>query len=362
MKSTHFFLGANSAEGFYSLYDQLLDAELDDLLILKGGPGCGKSTFMRRIAGALEKAGADTVYIHCSGDPHSLDGVIFPSIRTALVDGTAPHVLEPRYMAARERYVDLSPFYDINGAKTRCAALVEQADAYRVCYREAYHALRALGGIDAERRMIAQKGIDGEKLMHRAMGIAARELRGGRKGEKGRERKAFLGGITHEGVICRFDSVDALCPRVYEICDRCGLAAPVLQMLRETALTAGEDAIVCPDPNRPSVVQHLLLPSRGVAFITTGEELCYTGNPYRRLRVDAMADAALTRAQKARLRFLRRIRRALEEEAVAALSGAKQEHDALEALYRPLIRFEGVEALCGQETERLLGRFACTVS
>ena len=55
MKSTHFFLGANSAEGFYSLYDQLLDAGLDDLLILKGGPGCGKSTFMRRIAEALEK-------------------------------------------------------------------------------------------------------------------------------------------------------------------------------------------------------------------------------------------------------------------------------------------------------------------
>ncbi len=28
MKHTHFFLGANSAEGFYGLYDQLLDARL----------------------------------------------------------------------------------------------------------------------------------------------------------------------------------------------------------------------------------------------------------------------------------------------------------------------------------------------
>ena len=47
MKQTHFFLGANSAEGFYGLYDQLLDARLYDLIILKGTPGCGKSTFMR---------------------------------------------------------------------------------------------------------------------------------------------------------------------------------------------------------------------------------------------------------------------------------------------------------------------------
>ena len=69
MKQTHFFLGANSAEGFYGLYDQLLDARLYDLIILKGTPGCGKSTFMRRVAAALEERGLESVYIHCSGDP-----------------------------------------------------------------------------------------------------------------------------------------------------------------------------------------------------------------------------------------------------------------------------------------------------
>lgn len=95
MKQTHFFLGANSAEGFYGLYDQLLDAKLYDLIILKGTPGCGKSTFMRRVAAALEERGLETVYIHCSGDPDSLDGVIAPAIRTAIVDGTAPHGTAP---------------------------------------------------------------------------------------------------------------------------------------------------------------------------------------------------------------------------------------------------------------------------
>ena len=95
MKQTHFFLGANSAEGFYGLYDQLLDARLYDLIILKGTPGRGKSTFMRRAAAALEERGLETVYIHCSGDPDSLDGVIAPAIRTAIVDGTAPHGTAP---------------------------------------------------------------------------------------------------------------------------------------------------------------------------------------------------------------------------------------------------------------------------
>ena len=56
MKPVYFFLGANSEEGFFSLYDQLLGGRLDDLMILKGGPGCGKSTFMRRVGAAMERA------------------------------------------------------------------------------------------------------------------------------------------------------------------------------------------------------------------------------------------------------------------------------------------------------------------
>ena len=354
MKNTHFFLGANSAEGFYGLYDQLLDVRLYDLLILKGGPGCGKSTFMRRAAAAMEERGLETVYIHCSGDPDSLDGVIFPAIGTAIVDGTAPHVLEPRYVGAHERYVDLSPCYDLAAAKETASGLTALTDAYRASYREAYHVLRALGGVDEERRALVRARFDGEKLLRRAAGIAAREFRG--RGEaRGRSAEVFLGGLTCQGRLCRFDSVDALCPRVYELCDSYGLAAPMLRALREAALDAGEDVLACRDPLRPAELEHLLIPARGLAFITTGEGVRYEGKPYRRLRVDAMAEEKLARAEKAHLRFIRRVRRALEEEAVASLARAKRGHDALEALYRPCVDFEAVNALCGAEIARLGG-------
>lgn len=77
MQPLHFFLGANSEEGFSSLYEQLLGGRFDDLLILKGGAGSGKSTFMRRVGAAVERTGERVVYINCSGDPDSLDGAIF---------------------------------------------------------------------------------------------------------------------------------------------------------------------------------------------------------------------------------------------------------------------------------------------
>ena len=90
-ESVRIFLGANSGAGFVSLYEQLLDARFDDLLIIKGGPGCGKSSFMRAVAKKLTEDEHFAIYVNCSGDPNSLDAVLFPDLRVALVDGTAPH-------------------------------------------------------------------------------------------------------------------------------------------------------------------------------------------------------------------------------------------------------------------------------
>ena len=111
-----YFLGANSPRGFYSLYSELLPPETAEAVyILKGGPGCGKSTVMGQVAARLAQAGETVEYILCSGDPASLDGVVIPRLRTALVDGTAPHVVEPKYPGVAEQYVNLGACYDRAG-------------------------------------------------------------------------------------------------------------------------------------------------------------------------------------------------------------------------------------------------------
>ena len=51
---TRFFLGANSGEGFRNLFSQVTDLEdTHDLMVLKGGPGVGKNTFMREVGRAM---------------------------------------------------------------------------------------------------------------------------------------------------------------------------------------------------------------------------------------------------------------------------------------------------------------------
>jgi hypothetical protein len=93
---TNFFAGANSGDGFQNLFSEVVDlADTYDLMVLKGGPGVGKNTFMREIGRCMEAAGTPVEYLWCSGDPDSLDGVVLPAIRCAVVDGTAPHGTAP---------------------------------------------------------------------------------------------------------------------------------------------------------------------------------------------------------------------------------------------------------------------------
>ena len=94
-----YFLGANTYNGFYSLYpDFTSSGTIDRLYILKGGAGCGKSSFMKSIAKAAENNGINTEKILCSGDPQSLDGLFIPTLKLAYVDGTAPHAAVTKFL------------------------------------------------------------------------------------------------------------------------------------------------------------------------------------------------------------------------------------------------------------------------
>ena len=112
MAVTRYFLGGNTASGFVSFYGQFCRGPEDFLWVIKGGPGCGKSSFMKTIGKAAENAGLDVEYVLCSGDPDSVDGVYLPALHTGYADGTAPHVLEAVTPGAAGLYLDLGQFYD----------------------------------------------------------------------------------------------------------------------------------------------------------------------------------------------------------------------------------------------------------
>ena len=104
MGNISYFLGCSSPEGFHSFFGELCPTHSGGYTyIIKGGPGTGKSSLMKRINSALTDAGIETELIYCSSDPASLDGVYAPALNCWIADGTSPHTLEPKYPGAALR-------------------------------------------------------------------------------------------------------------------------------------------------------------------------------------------------------------------------------------------------------------------
>ena len=173
------FLGANTGAGFVSLYSAFAAPE-DGAFVwyIKGGPGNGKSTLMRRAAERAEEAGLAVESILCSGDPDSLDGIYIPEKKLGYVDATSPHVQEPAVPGASGKYLDLSAFYRPIPPE-EAEKMRRLFAAYRCEYARAYdmlHAARLVspGGIpgvltaEAKARVRKRAEAFAEKAVHRS--------------------------------------------------------------------------------------------------------------------------------------------------------------------------------------------------
>ncbi len=354
MPKISYFLGANTPQGFCSRMDKLIDpGEARAIYILKGGPGCGKSSLMKKLGALAEERGLETEYIYCSGDPDSLDGLVLPQLGVALADGTAPHVMEPKYPGVVERYVNLGAFYDSKALAAHREEVAALLGAYQGCYRRAYRCLKGAGQLLEDNRELLETPELRSKLRKRAQGIISREIP--KNGPGGEVKERFLSAVSCQGQVCLFDTADALCKRVYELSDSYGRAHLLLEELLGAAVERGWEAVACPDPMAPQQLQHLLLPQLGVGFVTGSPELPYPKAPYRRIRLDAMADGEALGRNKARAKFTRKVSQALLEEGVEALRTGKKLHDELEGIYNPHVDFDGVYATAEALAEEIFG-------
>ena len=175
----------------YSLYDQLREGErMRDLIVLKGGPGVGKSTFMRCIANQAEEKGLQIEYIRCSGDPDSLDAVWLPQLGTAVVDGTAPRG-RAGYPAAVGRYVNLGQFYNVDRLKERRREIVACTNGYQAEYRKLMPACMPV--VQCVRRW---RAVPGQDLIMKSCAADLKYLAAGRGKKKrgiGRAAASFPG-------------------------------------------------------------------------------------------------------------------------------------------------------------------------
>lgn len=208
-----FFAGNNTSVGFYSYFDYIVrPEEADRIYILKGGPGVGKSSFMKRLAKFFYEKGADIEYIHCSTDYNSLDGIYLPKYKLAVVDGTSPHTRDPELPGLVEEILDFGKFLNRDLLLENRGEIIKINKEKANLYKRGYHYLEMAGIMLHETSTIYSEIMDTSTVYNLNMNLVAdldkiiSKYKINRS--KGRIRKMFADSYTPNGYV---SFVDKLC-------------------------------------------------------------------------------------------------------------------------------------------------------
>lgn len=321
------FLGANSATGFYSLYEPFVK----DLrtVVIKGGPGSGKSGLMKKIASYAHDQGLFTEYCHCSSDGDSLDGIRIPQRNLCVVDGTSPHLIEPKFAGAKDEIFYTGAFW--NGKKLRdsLTEIQELTERIQACFRRAYRYLAAAGSAAEDLRATAYKKTERDKMRDFARKMIRKHIK--KQNRTSVIYPRFLSGITPQGIRVNRDTVYTLAEKVFVLRDPCRAGVPFLETVMEESVEAGQDLYVFYDPLCPTVPEHVALPTAGIAFVT--ENRIHAFEPQNAYRIHLERFSTPDKQTKEHFAIAERFLSACLKEALDSLKQEKAYHDDLEEFY-----------------------------
>ena len=351
-----FFLGSITPKGFSPFFDTVYGPEDGwRVYILKGGPGTGKSTLLSKAAAMAIAAGMEVQIIPCSGNPDSLDAVILPRSKAFILDGTAPHVMEPTYPGVCESIVNLGEFYDADRLyknRDKIIALFKENAALNA---RARRYMAAAGSLSSDSYRIAMDHTDTEKAARFAASFAKRELPAKKKGE-GKETCRLLSAVTPYGSIFFEHTLHCMCDRVIAIEDEYGAASRVIMSTLRTALLGGGYSIItCPCPMAPDeCIDHIIIPEASLA-VCTSNRYHKVEKVTRRIHARRFTDMPSLRSRRQRLSFNRRAIKELMISACEILNDANKVHDEIEEYYIETMDFKGVEKAQNKIIESILG-------
>ncbi len=349
------FLGANTPKGFVSLFDELYNPyTTKNAYIIKGGPGSGKSTFMKKLGTALHLKGLDTGWIYCSSDPKSLDALYCDEIGFSIADGTSPHVLEPKFPGCGENIINTGEFWNEDILKEKAEDIRTLTLENSLFHRKSAAYLAAAGNIDSEMRTLLNPFINEDKINSFAVRFSMRETPKKKSSPPGRKRRMFLSAITPAGRIFLDETVHTLCTRVIGIEDEYSAVSGLLcERIGDYAVKNGYDVIFCNCPLRPKECEHLIIPEIGLCIMTVKSEH-KTEIPCDRLIHSGRFLHEGAKNNRSLLRFDSKLCSLLVDESINKLREAKGVHDELEKIYVGAMDFDALSRYCDRFTEKLL--------
>jgi len=336
-----YFAASNSYLGFVSYFDEIFSPEqYERIYIIKGGPGTGKSSFMKKIHNELSGR-IDTELIFCSSDTNSLDGVILKKDdkRVALLDGTAPHSADTKLPGAVDELLNLGDFWESAFISAKRDKIRDLCDEKSKAYSTAYSYLKIAGEcqkfIDKE-SLETYDSIEGKRLARKLCESYFGSL------SNGKRKTRLISAFGKDGEV----SLD-LCPK---ICDKNIFIDKTLPFFRflikdiaEAFAALGTDITVFPSALDGSRLDGILLSNEKI-FIggIDGGEAINTDKLYKKSKLG-----------NERLRVARELSDFSLGEAVRWFGIASELHFELENIYSGCMNFELVDRIFVKTLEEI---------
>lgn len=342
-------------------------------MVLKGGPGVGKSTFMKNLGQTMVNLGYDVEYHCCSSDNDSLDGLVIPAIQVALIDGTAPHIFDPRNPGAVDEIIHLGDYWDEAALRQHKEVVLDLNREISRLFAHAYRYLAQARLLDAdiESYYSESAAVDPASLKRVRRELVASIYPAVNEGEissPGRpdrydlnrpgllQRHLFASAITPAGCVNHFDTVFGQIRKRYLVSGGCrqaraGIVTGVYHEAEERGYAV--EAYHC--GLNPDYIEHLLIPELDTAVISSATPHCFPAVPG-----DTLIDLEAMVNQDALGRRREDLERAGEgfwaavDWAVGFICRAKLTHDELETYYVPHMDFAGINARQEEILQRLL--------
>ncbi len=341
----HMFPGGNTYKGFFSYYDYILPQEkAERIFILKGGPGVGKSTFMKQIAGGMRDSGSDVEYMHCSSDPDSLDGIVFPQINVALMDGTSPHIVDPKNPGAVDEIINLGEFWNEEGFSQHKAEILKINKEIKGIFERAYRYIQAAYSIYTDNEIIYKQAVNHGKVNVCISSINKKIFEGMDVScVEGKQRRLFASAITPKGFVNYLNALITT-DEVVVLHGKPGTGAErILERVRLAVAERGlyTESYYC--ALNPYKLEHLIIPELNISITTSNSVHSVDRKAAMEVDLNEYLDGSITGAFKETIRFNEEEFDKLLNRAIDTIRKAKAYHDELESFYIPNMNFSGVE-------------------
>lgn len=359
-KLRQMFPGGNTAAGFYSYYDQIIGPDATRIFIIKGGPGTGKSTFIRKIGEEMLARGFDIEFMCSSSDNGSLTGVVIPAIRVAMLDGTAPHGVEPKNPGAVDEIVHLGDFWEEAKLRAHREEILATNRRISRLFGIAYAQLREAAVIRDELESYVSESMDFGRVNH----VLIETVRAIFKGvpvqyeRYPQVRRLFASAISPDGVVHHLETLLQDLKTLYVVQGPPGSGrSTFLARLAAAAVIRGFDTEVFHCAFLPREIDLFIIPNLKVAVLKEVPEVGFA--PPEQLAVQRVNLEEYSRPRRlatyaAEVAYARRRFSEALGRAVCYLHQAKLAHDYLEGFYTGAMDFARVEARREEVLNRIL--------